>query len=80
MEREASGLAQQIDLSAAALRHNLRLFRELLDGETLLAAVVKANAYGHGLDQIAPLAVRTADWLAVHSASEARRTAIEATN
>ena len=73
MERESSGLAQQIDLSAVALRHNLRLFRELLDGETLLAAVVKANAYGHGLDQIAPLAAKTADWLAVHSASEARR-------
>lgn len=73
MDRNASGLAQRIDLRAAALEHNLRLFRDLLDRGTRLAAVVKANAYGHGIDQIAPLAVKTVDWLAVHSASEARR-------
>ena len=66
-------MAQRIDISAAALEHNLRLFRDLLDRGTLLAAVVKANAYGHGMEQIAPLAEKTADWLAVHSATEARR-------
>lgn len=73
MDGEASGLAQWIDISATALEHNLRLFRRLLAPNTLFAAVVKANAYGHGLAQIAPLAVKTADWLAVHSADEARQ-------
>jgi alanine racemase len=73
MDRDGVGLAQRIDISAAALEHNLRLFRDLLDRGTLLAAVVKANAYGHGMEQIAPLAEKTADWLAVHSATEARR-------
>lgn len=73
MDREQVELAQRIDISASALDHNLRLFRGLLDSGTVLAAVVKANAYGHGLAQVAPLAVRTAEWLAVHSATEARR-------
>jgi alanine racemase len=66
-------MAQWIDISATALEHNLRLFRDLLNPGTHLAAVVKANAYGHGLAQIAPLAVKTAEWLAVHNATEARR-------
>jgi alanine racemase len=73
MDRETMGFTQCIDINATALEHNLQLFRDLLDRGTLLAAVVKANAYGHGIDQIAPLAVKTADWLAVHSATEARR-------
>jgi alanine racemase len=65
-------LNQRIDVSAPALRHNLRLFREILNDGTVIAAVVKANAYGHGLGQVAPLVCQLADWLAVHSASEAR--------
>lgn len=61
------------EIDRAALRHNLRLFRSLVDRRTRLALVVKANAYGHGLQQIAPSATAEADWLAVHSADEARR-------
>jgi len=63
---------QWIEIDAAALRHNLGLFRELLTPGTRLAAVVKANAYGHGLEQVAPIAAQVADFLAVHSAAEAR--------
>jgi alanine racemase len=55
------------------LRHNLALFRGLLSAETELLAVVKANAYGHGLAEVAPLAREIADWLGVHGAEEARR-------
>ncbi len=73
MDRTTPGLSQWIDISATALKHNLRLFRGLMDRGTQLAAVVKANAYGHGVEQIAPLAAKTADWLAVHSATEARQ-------
>ncbi len=64
---------QWIEIDVGALRHNLRLFRRLLTPGTRLAAVVKANAYGHGLDAVAPVAAREADVLAVHSAGEARR-------
>lgn len=35
--------------------------------------MVKANAYGHGLAEVAPVAGAGADWLAVHTAEEARR-------
>jgi alanine racemase len=33
-------------------------------------AVVKANAYGHGLDVVAPVAARHADWLGVNNLEE----------
>jgi alanine racemase len=64
--------SQWIELSARSLRHNLGVIRRILGSEILLAAVVKAKAYGHGLLQVAPLALQTADWLAVHTADEAR--------
>lgn len=35
------------EISASAIAHNVRVLKELL-GDTLLCAVVKANAYGHG--------------------------------
>ena len=63
---------QHIELDGGALDHNLRLFREILSPETALLAVVKANAYGHGISEIAPRAAGIAQWLGVHSAVEAR--------
>jgi alanine racemase len=63
---------QWLEVEAAALRHNLALFRGLLSQQTELLAVVKANAYGHGLAEVAPLAREVADWLGVHGAGEAR--------
>ncbi len=52
---------------------NLALFRSLVDQKTSLALVVKANAYGHGVAQVAPQVRDHVDWLAVHSAEEARQ-------
>ncbi len=63
-----------IELQAAAYGHNLHFFRRLVGPTVELAAVVKANAYGHGLCQIAALAVKHgADSFAVHSPDEALR-------
>jgi alanine racemase len=64
--------AQWIEIDGIALRHNLQLIRTLLRTETQLLAVVKANAYGHGLEQVAPVAEEVADWFGVHTAEEAR--------
>jgi len=61
-----------IELDGRSLIHNLELFRSTLSAGTRLLAVVKANAYGHGLDEIAPIAAEHADWLGVHAPSEAR--------
>lgn len=60
-----------VDVSADALRHNLRTLRAL-SPNTLLAPVVKANAYGHGLAVCGPVfADAGADWLCVNDAGEA---------
>jgi alanine racemase len=64
---------QWIEIEGDALDHNLGLFRRIINADAALLAVVKANAYGHGLAQVATRAVRHASWLGVHSANEARQ-------
>lgn len=58
-----------IDL--AALRENVLLLRQALPQQTKLMAVVKADAYGHGIVPVARNAVRAgAEWLAVARTDE----------
>jgi alanine racemase len=64
--------AQWIELDSSALIHNIGVFRSVLSPSTQLLGVVKANAYGHGLEQLAPVAADHLDWFGVHSATEAR--------
>lgn len=60
-----------IEISRDALLGNLQLFRTLVPEHTAILAVVKANAYGHGLEQVAPLCVAGgAAMLGVHAAAE----------
>ncbi len=67
------GLTTWIEISASALRHNIGLFRGLLGRRTGVLAVVKANAYGHGLEQVARVcAEERIDWFGVHAADEVR--------
>ena len=42
-----------VEVDSGALRWNLRQFRERLGEKVHLAAVVKSNAYGHGLLEVA---------------------------
>jgi len=66
-----SGLTNWVEVSRGALEHNLALFRRLLKPGTGILAVVKANAYGHGLEQVAPLCVSAGvEMLGVHTADE----------
>lgn len=44
-----------IEIDKNALEHNLREFLKLISPKTRLMAVVKSNAYGHGLAQVANL-------------------------
>lgn len=71
-----------VELSRAALTHNVQTFRGLLGPQRRLMVVVKANAYGHGLLEVAPIVLTAgADWLAVFSIDEAfalRRASIDA--
>ncbi len=64
--------AQWIEIDDQALIHNLELFRKIVGNDTDLLAVVKANAYGHGLAEVAPIVEKAADWCGVHTAGEAR--------
>lgn len=62
------GATAQIDVNA--LRHNLAVVRTVVPATTKVVAVVKANAYGHGLIQVAK-ALHGADAYAVARLEEA---------
>ncbi|HVQ35584.1 MAG TPA: alanine racemase [Candidatus Bathyarchaeia archaeon] len=60
-----------VEIDAAALRGNVAEFRRRLGREPKLGAVVKSNAYGHGMVEVARLAVEAgADWLCVNNVHE----------
>ena len=60
------------EISERALRHNLGVLRRLAGPERALMAVVKANAYGHGMLPVARIALDAgAAWLAVFDLREA---------
>ena len=60
------------EINLAALRSNLEVARQAFDGE--LMAVVKAGAYGHGLEEIAKsLASTPLAFFGVANVGEARR-------
>jgi alanine racemase len=60
-----------IEIDAARLRANLDAFRSVTATGTALMAVVKANAYGHGLETVGPIAAASVDWLGVNCIDEA---------
>jgi alanine racemase len=58
-------------INTAALKHNLQLARQAAPGSKIMA-VIKANAYGHGMDVVAR-ALSEAEAFAVGTLSEAER-------
>ncbi len=61
-----------LEIDLPALAGNVRELRRRIGPRRLLYAVVKANAYGHGLDLIAPAVLQAgADRLAVAAVNEA---------
>ncbi|HZI51428.1 MAG TPA: alanine racemase, partial [Terriglobia bacterium] len=60
-----------IEIDTAAIGKNLEAFRSVVTPGTALMAVVKANAYGHGIDVVAPVAAQHSDWLGVNNLEEA---------
>lgn len=43
-----------VEINAHALAHNISMYKQII-GSALLAPVIKSNAYGHGIEQIAQL-------------------------
>jgi alanine racemase len=61
-----------VELDAGAPDHNLRELRKCASPEVKLCAVVKSNAYGHGLSEMVRL-LPSAHWLGVNSLEEGVR-------
>jgi alanine racemase len=60
-----------VEIDADALRNNVAEFKRRLGPEPKLGAVVKSNAYGHGMLEVARVAVEAgADWLCVNNVQE----------
>jgi alanine racemase len=60
-----------VEISAPALRNNVAEFRRRLGEKVKLGAVVKSNAYGHGMLEVAAMATAAgADWLCVNQVDE----------
>ncbi len=59
------------EVSLSALRHNFRVLRQHLGPQVTICAVVKCNAYGHGVEECAPaLEQAGASWFGVTSTDE----------
>lgn len=55
MDKAAEGLRTWIEIDRKTLEHNLGVFLKSIPKRTRFMAVVKSNAYGHGLVQVAKL-------------------------
>lgn len=62
---------QWIEIDRSALIHNIQQFRKLIGEKRKLLAVVKANAYGHGILEASKIIYEDGvDWLGVNSLEE----------
>ena len=59
-----------IEIDVGKIRANIDAFRPIAPNSAIMA-VIKANAYGHGLQAVAPAAAERADWLGVNTIDEA---------
>lgn len=60
-------------VSGAAIRHNVQLLRDRIGPGVKLCVVIKADAYGHGLEGVLDIVSPLADWLAVATPTTALR-------
>ena len=59
----------EVDLDVVA--HNLKTIRDAIQGNAKVMAVVKADGYGHGMEEVATVALENgADWLGVTTLEE----------
>jgi alanine racemase len=62
----------RVEISKSAVSENIENFRKVLNKKTLFCAIIKSNAYGHGLLEMADLSLSAgADLLGVNSMEEA---------
>lgn len=72
MKKSQEFLRSWVEIDKSALIHNLGQFKKLIKPRMKFMAVVKANAYGHGLVKTSRIAAKAgANWLGVDSIDEA---------
>lgn len=68
---ESDKFLQWVEIDRSALTHNIHQFRKQIGEKRKFLAMVKANAYGHGILEVSRIALNAgADWLGVHSLEE----------
>lgn len=60
-----------VEVSSAALRHNVAALKKVLEPRAQLMAVVKSNAYGHGLSETVTALKGRVPWYGVDNLGEA---------
>lgn len=60
-----------VEISTSAIIHNLYQFQKLVGKNTAVMPIVKSNAYGHGMIEIAKLVSPKVKWLGVVNLGEA---------
>ncbi len=61
-----------VEIKKAAVKHNIETFRKIIGPKVKLMAVIKSNAYGHGISEFSSLADKFgADWFGLDTLSEA---------
>ena len=60
-----------IEIDTGAIGRNIEAFRSVVSPGTAVMSIVKGNAYGHGIEVVAPVAAQHADWLGVNNLEEA---------
>jgi len=61
-----------LEINKSAITHNLRQIKQLVGPEVAVMVVIKSNAYGHGMVEMAKISAKAgANWLGVISDNEA---------
>ncbi len=78
MNLQQSKLRTWVEIDSQTVKHNYKIFRSLIGKKIQLMAIVKSNAYGHGLVEFSKLVDNLGiDWFGVDSIVEAERLCLE---
>lgn len=60
-----------VEINRANIGHNIAQYRRILNKKAQIMAIVKSNAYGHGMIETGRLAAKYCEWLGVANLAEA---------
>lgn len=73
LKNEKINLTSWVEIERNSLLKNIQSIKSLLNPETEFMAVVKSNAYGHGLVEVSEIIQSFVDWFGVNSFEEAEK-------